>query len=909
MKSKMKGLISLLIALVLTVSGAVMAIGATVSEEDFEVIVTTDKSTYEAGEKIKLSFSIKNNSTDVEVTNVDLGYIIGDDLKEYIEDYDKLPKHLSTLDAGVNKVFGAKKEEINTQDKPGEGDKLGTEDKPSTEDKPVTPDVPVNPDGPKPGDNSNVNMFVGMLLVVAGIVVALKTGCGKKFVASIMVVAMLLGLNGVSLIQAKAAEDYLYVEGSTEINYAGKDREIYVLVYLTLDYEPEVAELDLTPTELAKMLLANERLDTELLDSNNKLISDGKMDTAFNNLRVMTLSTVDATGYDKYSNDIDYFNSYIYNIQTIIENTKANIDFVKEYVGAESKWIDYLGEDKEILLKVTDNAEWLLMRSDMDEYICRRYTDDNGDEVYEIYREYYDNGNYSYVLCIADKRYEYSDHTVGDTDSQDDDYDNYVVIDNSRGYWNMFTTSPVYGVEEPRYNMTNLVAGSEFAYKYDSYIYEKSNDGYKSDNHITYITPELDCDLISIYESYMDIKLVGFEGIASLETDDFHFVTSFTTTAGKVINEDDVFDGIVYEHGVIEDPTGRPYPRLEFKLKSDSDEAAPMTAESVKKILTTLDSYGITCKGEKDMEAIIASVDGSYAIADNFPNYYQWNGYYLTDKEAADNAVAAGREKHMELKAQLVEMKDAEKCENASGVINYDNYDFTDIAIKGAEAITFKNGKVTIDGLQVEVSVGDVMMEGDAYEIQYGLADITNNAGEYGSLILINTPSSGAATYSGVALDLEKSAEFNIPECTSAGVYTLVAYVATEEGIRVSKMVPVAFTGSEEYTNLVNGYQIEVGFNEDDELVVIYTLANEYWVEFVGAYDTIDYDEVYSLLLAEVYKYGYPDLTATVEVYDVQTGEVREATQNESLNGLVCRLAYEIPNMTAMTGYIYVELP
>ena len=70
MKSKMKGLISLLIALVLTISGAVMAIGATVSEEDFEVIVTTDKSTYEAGEKIKLSFSIKNNSTDVEVTNV-----------------------------------------------------------------------------------------------------------------------------------------------------------------------------------------------------------------------------------------------------------------------------------------------------------------------------------------------------------------------------------------------------------------------------------------------------------------------------------------------------------------------------------------------------------------------------------------------------------------------------------------------------------------------------------------------------------------------------------------------------------------------------------------------------------------------------------------------------------------------
>ena len=909
MKSKTKGLISLLIALVLTVSGAVMAIGATVSEDDFEVIVTTDKSTYKAGEKIKLSFSIKNNSTDVEVTNVDVGYIIGDDLKEYIVDYDKLPKNLTTLKPGVNEVFGAKKEETSTQDKPGTSDKPDTGDKPVTDDKPVTPDTPVNPDGPKPGDNSNIKLYVGILLVVAGIVIAVKTGCGKKFVASIMVVAMLLGLNGVSLIQAKAAEDYLYVEGSTEINYAGKDREIYVLVYLTLDYEPEVAELDLTPTELAKMLLANERLDTELLDSNNKLISDVKMDIAFNNLRVMTLSTVDATGYDKYSNDIDYFNSYIYNIQTIIENTKLYIDYVKEYVGVEGKWIDYLGDDSEILLKVTDNAEWLLMRSDKNEYICRRYTDENGDEVYEIYREYYDNGNYSYVLCIADKRYEYSDHMAGDTDSQDDDYDNYVVIDNSRGYWNMFTTSPIYGVEEPRYNMTNLVTGSEFAYKYDSYIYENSNGGYKSDNHITYITPELDCDLISIYEYDMDIKLVGFDGIASMETDEDYFITSFTTTAGKVIEMGDAFDGIVYTHGVIEDPTGRPYPRLEFRLINNSEEDVPMSAAAVKKILTTLDSYGITCKSEKDMEAIIASVDGSYAIADNFPNYYEWNGYYLTDKEAADNAVTAGRDKHIELKAQLVEMKDAEKCEIATSGINYDALDFADIAIKGSEAITIEDGKVIIDGLQVEVSVGDVMMEGDTYEIQYGLAAITNNEGEYGSVILIDTPSSGTAVYGGTALSLEKSAEFNIPECTSAGVYTLVAYVATDEGIRVSKMTPIAFTEVEEYANLVNGYQIEVGFNEDDELVVIYTLANEYWVEYVGADNTIDYDEVYDFLLAEVYKYGYPDLTAFLEVYDVQTGEVREATQNESLNGLVCRLAYDIPNMTAMTGYIYVELP
>ena len=259
--------------------------------------------------------------------------------------------------------------------------------------------------------------------------------------------------------------------------------------------------------------------------------------------------------------------------------------------------------------------------------------------------------------------------------------------------------------------------------------------------------------------------------------------------------------------------------------------------------------------------------------------------------------------------AELDAVKDAEKVETVSGGIDYDNYDFADIAVNDADAVTFEDGKVVIDGLQVEVSVADVMMDGETYEIQYALAEVTGEEGKYGSVILIGTEADGAVVYSGSALEIQKSAEFDIPECTSAGVYTVVAYVATSEGIRVSKMVPVVFTDAEEYASVADGYMIEVALNDNDELVVRYTLANEYWVEYADTDDTISYDDVYVFLFTAACKYGYPDMTAVVEVYDVETGETREATENESLNGLVCRLAYDIPNMTAMTGYIYVELP
>lgn len=916
MKRKTKSLISLLIALVLTISGAVMVFGEAVTEDDFKVVVTTDKDSYQEGEKIQLSFSIIHNA-EATVSRVGFQYVVSDEIKNNILNFDKMPTSLTKLDTGLNEIFDSKE-----VDKPD--DNKSDTNKPDA-DKPGTGNSGTGNAGtgtPGTGDNSNVKLYVGILLVVAGIVLAMRAGCMKKFASLFMVVAMVAGLNAASLVTVNAATENMMVAGEKTITYAGVEETITVVAYLTMKVEgdgvedddsgnddSESAELNISPTDLAKLLLANERLDSEELTSENKFFAPSKAVAAFNNLKIMTLSTTSGQ-CEKYSNEMGYFESYIRNVEMITLDAADTIDYVKENIGCVDVWVEYGGIGGELLLQVTDNEERLIMKSDTMEYICRRYTDDNGDDVYEIYREEKQNSDNYYLLCIPDKRYEYSVHITNNTlDDTTDDMNDYVVVENSRGYWNMFTASYVYDNGNDRYNVQNLVAGNEFAYVYYGDVRDKNNGGYKSMDHITFITPELDSDLISVYDYDMGVNLVGFNGVASFETDDNNFITSFTTTGGKTINVGaKIADNIEFYHGVVEQGQSK-YPVLQFKMLDNNGNALPMSSEAATNILQTLKENGIVCKAEKDLDGILSAIDGCYGIADNFGSYYNWNGHYLTDLEALESAVAVGREKQEALIEKFDNVKDAEKVEVTSGGINYANYDFAKLTLKDAEAVTFENGKVTINGLQTEVAVADVMMDGEKYELQYALAATTSEEGKYGSAILINTEEDGVATYSDANLSLEKSAEFEIPACTSAGVYTLVVYVATSDGIRVSEMVPITFTADASFSGISNGYEIDIKLNDADEMVVSYTLANEYWVEVADTEDTIAYDEVYELLLAEVYKYGYPNIKAILEVYDVETGESREATHNESLNGLVCRLAYDIPNMTAMTGYVYVELP
>lgn len=645
---------------------------------------------------------------------------------------------------------------------------------------------------------------------------------------------------------------------------------------------------DLKGTELAKLLLANERLNSDELSDKKGLLTANRI----NKLNNIALSTVsDTSVYADNSNMMDYFNSYIEGVESVIDGAAGTIDFIKENVNYTDVWIENGGIGGEVLLEVTDNEEWLYVKADVYKSVSRRYTDENGDDVYEICQTEED-GSYMYLNCIPGKLYEYSFYWI-------DGNDIHVIVENSRGYWNMFTT---YKVEDGRNNVQNLVSADSFAYVYFGEITESS--GYTSNNHITFIDPSLSCDLITVHEHDMDINLVGFKGISSFERDDTtNFITSFTTSTGKVINEREaIAEGLNYIFGT-DAFSETPYATLTF-----ADEEEGMSGAEVSSIISALSSIGVTCK--YDLSAILSGIDASYLIAKNLGSYYSWNGYYVNSYANVQSAISVQKGYYADLTEAYEAVKDAKKIEITSVGINFADYDFAELTLSGSTSVTADGSTVTISGLNASVAPADVMEDGESYELQFALAGLSDVEGEYASAILIPSESNGSATYSGSDLSLTKSANITVPACTETGEYTLVVYIATSQGIRVSKMVPVAFTGEVSYTSVENGYETLIQLNDASEMVVYYTLKSEYEVTLPEGTE-YTYNAIYELLSAEAMKYGYPDTTAVLEVYNEDgTAVDLEDSENPSLStGNICSLQYSIPNAEGFYGHVYVKLP
>lgn len=153
---------------------------------------------------------------------------------------------------------------------------------------------------------------------------------------------------------------------------------------------------DLNGTELAKLLLANERLDSDELSDNKGLLTADRL----NKLENIVLSTIiDTSVYADNSNMTDYFNSYVEAVKSVTNGAAGTIDFIKESVYYTGVWIEYGSIGGDVLLQVTDNEDRLFVKADSYTSVCRRYTDENGDNIYEICQTVAD-GSYMYLNCI-----------------------------------------------------------------------------------------------------------------------------------------------------------------------------------------------------------------------------------------------------------------------------------------------------------------------------------------------------------------------------------------------------------------------------------------------------------------------------------------------------------------------------
>lgn len=879
MKKMRKGLWALCLALVLMLSGAVVAFASTVSENDFVLTVKTDKDVYSSGESINLSIYLESNAAeDVTINGTKLFYEIPEAIQEYIVNYDNLPETID-LTSGENVVFLS-----------------------------VTTTVPDT------GDTNSPMLYIGILMIGVGFILLTRTRYFKNFTALFMVAIMIVGLGPVSATTVKAEIDYLSVEGSKTITYAGDEQTIAVVAVICVgeygegdEEDNDTVATELSGTELAKLLLANARLDADALSASadDMLATNAaSMYSASRNLRNLS-SVITKEQYMDCARYVEYFDSYVENVNTSIESAAEQITYIKENVANTDVWL-VIDANNRIRLDVTANEDILYIEDEYGTYVCRRYTDADGDDVYEIYQESTD-GAYNYMLCVPGEWYEYSN---------DDDIN--VIVENTRGYWNMCTVYDMSDYQDvcndegevidttyvKRMNMQNLVVTDNYTYVYEGEIYDS---GYVSLDAIGYVDSTLSCDLMKYEQGALTINLVGFDGVSSITIDEDKFITSLKTTSGKELipsSEKPIDAGIYFSNGVVEDFGDIPYPVLAFEVKTTDDDEnttnVNIDSTTAGSIITLLAEYGITCKAAyaDSLNEIIKNISSGTVLAANFVEYYSWNDYHLSNYAEVQKALAVTKEKQDALMAKYNDIADEEGIEYTYAEVDYDDYSFANATMVTSSA-TVEGRTLTVEEVELTVSEEEaVLEEGTSYGVYLAIC----SADEKGIICLTKTSPETVEFDGSSALTVSVSGEYEIPSAATAGNYIVCAYVATEEGIRISEYVAVTTTHDVNVSGAEgNGYSYVIQTNDNDEISVSYISTGEYEVTVDKADVVYSYEWIYNFLSDEVLKYGYPIADATLYAYGAN--EYVTVDENDTISsGTIYMLEFE-------NGSVFVKLP
>lgn len=683
-----------------------------------------------------------------------------------------------------------------------------------------------------------------------------------------------------------------------------------------------------TGKEIAKLMLANERLDSGVFTKkDNSGLGFLPLGNNSSSYSIKPLAQFKGGDFDKECNMLDFFKSYMESIRSSAESAAALIDSVKENVSFTDVWIPNIGAgaNSRVMLCVESNTEILIDDSEESLRICRRYTDDNANNVYEIYTQEKSGTVDTYFLYIPEKRYEFSL-----VDHQNKNSNFYLVSDNSRGYWNMFTTYFIDDPTEVRTNTQNLISAGDTTYVNYGEIYRS---GYKYLDYTIFTDSGCNTDIMSFMSSELAIRIAAFDGIETVVTDQDNFITSFTTSSGKTVNVGDTFDdgtvSFAFGNAVKEPHITRGDICFRFP-ESYTNEA------KIDKVISILSELGVTCK--YDISSIKKNVSAATSLGRNFGQYYSWNGYLMSDLTNVEKAAAADAEKHKGLLAEYEERKDNKTIEITSKGVSFDGYEFATISALTADAVSFENGSVVIKGLNATVNNLSVFDEGEQYSVHLALAKLNDDAAakntplinqyshnkitllgtiplggtvdaDYTSAILMTGKDAVNTTYtSGDTFSLSQTASFALPDCSEEGVYTVAAYIATADGIRVSEMIPLPFTSDVEYMgNTADGLSYKLGLNQHKEVIAVYSASTLYFT-LPEKQDGYTYEEAKAEIEKLVLNHGYPIESSPLEIYDPDSGTGKTATEGESIQDAICRMKYT-DKKDNTEKYLYVAIP
>lgn len=654
--------------------------------------------------------------------------------------------------------------------------------------------------------------------------------------------------------------------------------------------------------EIAKILLANERLDQSILEDSDKIFVSGK--EAFSNILKATqlsmtklskregetYTEVDGDTY-KWYNDVDYsnfmsfFENYVENIEHSAETAVRMIEYTKKYIRVVNTWVRT--GNQEILLVVNENSEIILTRYDNGYFnICKRYTDENGNSVYEMAYTY---DNYiSRMKYIPGLVYEFVTSWL---DGREDD-SLYLLADNSKGYWTVLSTNGMSSyIENGNVNencfLTTLVMKDEATYIFD---YMNSNYGMEYVGDIRIVSSDGKSDLVSFSQDRITLFNTGVNGLDHLEitapkdkvgdfdpnsTIDYYvyeqnninnqgeeykiYSTSGVKSATAVCENGVTF---TYEDKLLDGKVTVQRIDVSYVAGCDSYGMMPFytTARSLDEqydiLKELLDYTGLTFR--RDYDEVIKCIEYSIEDSKKFPKYFTINGYHVNDLEQLKKGLKIESEEYKELLNIYEQLKDVEVVD----INNQEEYDsrihFTDLEVVNQGTITNDEFTLFIENFEVKVEDTLLFVEGQEYQIVFGLLTDDNNV-----IPFIDEKDNKFVYKKGEDFILSLSKEIKLP-ILQQGDYILSAFVSLAgENIRTSNYV-VARGLVTEHTISKNGFKNTICNVENDKIMISSQIDYNIYYAFQGQ---ITYDQLSELFAQMAYDHGMFE-KIIIEQYD-----------------------------------------
>ena len=617
------------------------------------------------------------------------------------------------------------------------------------------------------------------------------------------------------------------------------------------------------------------------------------------------------TNFEEYSNAISYFDSFVNNIERQSKNAGRLIDETKNKIDSNNVWVKSLLYD--LLLQVDANKDVVMRRDNQSYEIVTRSTNEQGVDVFDIFNG--DEGSQygRRVRKIGDYRYEYS------YISDDGAFEHFFIADKSRGYW--VVQSPVNGHQ---FSMTIIK---------DDKCYDFTTDvGSNEIGMIKIITSDTKCDIGSFHYDTFSFYPGAFKNIESLSidvdeseilsldsydtsgyegykvlfyTEDKEYTTIGDTsvdvnlTNGKTLKVNDEFVNgkVKFAISSVDGNADGMLPRIAFEVEGKTNE------EKIANLEKFVEETGL--EFVRSNEEIFSSIRAACQDAKASLNSISWNGINIDNTDSYADAIEIEKNKLPAFSSMYKEVKDnTVLSRNQQGSL--DRRTKFPYVISSSFNGDYKNNTVNLNNVSLTVDDFTLFENNKEYNIQFALAQYSEEENGYFALLPLEVENSKYVTYTGqdkftVSLN---NLSFVLP-VPSIGDYELVAYISDKDGIRVTRPQPVKFNSVESNEISVHNYTATVNKTDEGYLGVHSELNDNVVLEIENPKDSYSYSELHRLLSTEAYNYGIPS-SEDIEVMDSSSNWVKVNTSSNNLTSGTYRLAFT--NQNNLEVFVYTTI-